>query len=433
MQFPFSRFPILRKIVASAGILGLGTALAQAITMMAAPILSRLFGPEQIGLFGTFLGLTVLFTATPCLNLQQAILLERDELAVAKIVCICVAATGLTTSVFIVGLVIVYVWLPKLLQPEVLEVLVLFGPLSVVISGVYWINHFLNLRRGNVRALAHYQVSRSVVSTIAQLLFFPLGTFGLALGQTLGQGIGILRLAAQNGAVLRESIKELVHFEDLLGIALKFKRFALFGAPQSFLNAIAAGIPTVLIASLFDGTQAGLFWLAYRVFGLPNQIIAESLRSSFYQNMAVSYRSTGDVWDELVHGTIMCGLICAPFALLLLFGGPSLFVLVFGTAWRGAGVFAQYMAIAWLVQLTSVPATVALTILQLQGPYLAMEAVAMIFRLGAFGLAQHFYKNDAATAVGFYSFATFAYSATLVIFGLCAAKWRARSSPDWIA
>lgn len=402
------------RVFSSAGTLGVGTGVAQGVTVLASLVISRIFEPSQIGAFGAYLGLVMLIAASPCLNFQQCILLEQKEEGVEGVVALSILVNIALIALVLPVLPALYPLLAHALPHGVAEMLVVLAPLSLAVTGVYTINQFLSLRSGAVRALANYQISRATLTAVFQVMCHAFGAMGLAIGQLAGQSIGLMGLSRRNLAVLSPAAKKLREFGTLSALAVRYKRFALFGAPQSILNAVSAGMPTVIISALFGPAEAGFFWLAFRVLSLPSQVVGESLRGALYQTMGEAHRTSRGMRDELVRGTVLCGGICALFALPVLLAGPWLFATAFGVNWRMAGVFAQIAAIAWLLQNTSIPATVAITIHQRQRFYLGLEIVGTAARLGAFALAAH--GSDATHGVILYSVAGALQAIVTIVF-----------------
>jgi O-antigen/teichoic acid export membrane protein len=195
------------------------------------------------------------------------------------------------------------------------------------------------------------------------------------------------------------SLARLANVRPLLTVAGKYRNFLMFGAPQSFMGALTGGMPTVLMAATYGPAEAGFFWLAYRVFGLPNQIVAESLRGALFQTMAAQRREGISLRRDILRSGGFCGAACLPFSLPLLLAGPALFKFVFGAAWLTAGLYAQITALGWLMQTASIPASVALVIHERQGPYFFLEAVATAARMAAFVVIAH----NPALAVAIYT------------------------------
>ena len=410
------RFPLLKSIIANAGTLGAGATVAQAITVLASPVLSRVYGPVQIGVFGTYLGIATLFAASPCLGFEQSILLERDDKGLDGAIGLCLLANAACLAAFAVVLTLFHAPVELFMHRDAMKLLVLFGPISIALTGILAINQFLSLRVQAVRALARYQIWRAVLSSALQVASFPFRAAGLAGGQLIGQAVGLFDLSRRNIGTLAAGLREIGDIDSLKRLALTYRTFPLYGAPQSLLSALTAGMPTVLLSSLYSQADAGYFWLAYRVFGLPNQIVAESLRGAFYHSLAAAHREGRSLRPELVSGSILCLAACGLFALPILLAGPPLFALVFGEVWRPAGVFAQIAAGAWLAQAASIPSTVAIVVLQRQRFYLTLEVIAAPIRLGAFYFAAQWHRAEFGVLL--YSVASAIYALVIIAYAV---------------
>lgn len=57
-----------------------GTAIAQDLSVLSSPLLTRLYGPEAFGIIAIFTAITGIISVMACLRYEQAIMLpKRDE------------------------------------------------------------------------------------------------------------------------------------------------------------------------------------------------------------------------------------------------------------------------------------------------------------------------------------------------------------------
>ncbi len=56
-----------------------GTALAQAIPILFAPVLTRIYSPEQYGVLATFIGVAAVMTVMATLRLEPAVVLPDER------------------------------------------------------------------------------------------------------------------------------------------------------------------------------------------------------------------------------------------------------------------------------------------------------------------------------------------------------------------
>ena len=76
-----------------------GTTLAQAITILTAPIISRLFAPEAFGVLNVFTSLIGIVAIVICLRYEYAIMLPEDNTDAINIFALClVIAFGISAD-----------------------------------------------------------------------------------------------------------------------------------------------------------------------------------------------------------------------------------------------------------------------------------------------------------------------------------------------
>ena len=105
------RKPAGRSFSGSALLMMGGTALAQAIPLLVAPILTRIYGPEQFGALATFIGLVTVLSVVATLRLAPAIVLPQDDDDAARIVAAALAATLLVVVLLFAGSLLGQAWI----------------------------------------------------------------------------------------------------------------------------------------------------------------------------------------------------------------------------------------------------------------------------------------------------------------------------------
>lgn len=325
-----------------------GAAGAQLINTLAAPLLTRLYDPTQIGQLGLFLAFVQVAVIALSLRYEQAIVLPASHGTAARLVGLALAlvpitslvATGILATLIALGIG-GYGTLPMVAAPLAGVGLAGFGVVGVV---RYWL-----IRQRDYRAVSRVQIVQSVVRAVSQVGFGILGAgvIGLLVGDVLGRVVGL-------GSVVRAAWGSLKAARTTMtvgtrAVAREFWRFPAFGAPSSMLNAVAASLPVPLLAGVYGLPIAGQFALVQRVLGLPLNVIGTSVGDAMLGRMSEQARSDPaaalPLFRRLAFALAGIGV---PAAIVLAVIGPDLFALAFGTPWRDAGTVAALMA-PWLV------------------------------------------------------------------------------------
>ena len=325
-----------------------GSAAGQVITVVASPIITRLYGPSELGLFSVFTTTALLLNATNSMRYEMAIPVAEDEETAGQLVWLCfalVAAFSLLLSGAVWG------WgqqFCRLVRVPGLVPHLWLMPFTVAAAGVYEALNFYAIRRQDFGPLAQSRIMQGVSQSAIQvgLGLLGAGTFGLVSGDLLGRIASSLRLAWSGGF---KSIFLTFRPEGIKTAAVTFVRFPKFMAGASILNLAAIQLPFLLIPGIFGADSAGHYFLAYRTLFLPASFVGAAISQVFLGEAAERVRDG----DPLKHLTTKIFLILSavylPVYTISFAGAGVLFPAVFGMRWMEAGRYAQVLAPMTLV------------------------------------------------------------------------------------
>lgn len=352
-----SEFPgALRSIrsslfVADVGKLASGTLLAQFVALTASPILTRLFTPEEFGVYGLIVAMMMILAVFATLRLElliPTVTSPSDGLRLMQLMFLTSSAVGL----FVLAIIAVF-------QSE-LEILlslpsdgagalyclpVLLISLSVFSGFRGWC-----VRQGNFSQIGTAQVIRSGGMVAASILLGLVGLFkipGLALG--VGHAIGQII----SPLVLLRSLSD-HHRRVLLTISwpkvwavVKSNSKTISAIFTSQLFAAAHGrIPILVIAACYGPVQAGFYALSERVVGAPTALVSRSIGDVFRNRAAKAFRSGKSFHGLLLNVVGLTFLLSiVPFTIVLLVL-PSQMATIFGAGWEPAGFTIMMLSIS---------------------------------------------------------------------------------------
>jgi O-antigen/teichoic acid export membrane protein len=144
-------------------------------------------------------------------------------------------------------------------------------------------------------------------------------------------------------------------------------------------------VPLIFSAKLFGAETTGQMGLALTALALPMSLFGESTGQAYYAEIAkIGRKNASEIYDLTKDITKKLFLISMLPFLVLLFGGPFLFDLVFGKPWREAGVFASILAIYLLTQFVSSPLVNALSVFEKQFMFLQINILRSLIIIGIF-------------------------------------------------
>lgn len=386
-----------------------GTASAQLIMVAAAPLLTRLYNPQDFGLLAVYSALLALFSVNSSLRYQLAIPLPACEQEAADVVVlslICVVSVTLLTTMLVFFTRGYFAELMGL--PSIADYLWLL-PVGVAFVGAYQTFNYWALRRKAYRSIASTRIKQTLTTLTIQLLGYKTGALALIAGQAGGQGMGSYTLAKT--ALARPELREW-RWPAVWTAAKRYRKFPYFSTWDAFFNTAGAQLPPLMFAALFSTSAAGLYALADRVLAVPMAIVGDAVGKVFLSSAAEAHRA-GRIGSLVlgVHKKLV--VLALPPTLVLFIAGPQLFVLIFGEEWQQAGVFAKWMA-PWLyVVFVTSPLSTLFAILEKQRQGLVFQVILISMRVAAISLGA-FYEDVVLTVILFSLASTFCWFFLLI-------------------
>ncbi|WP_303905157.1 oligosaccharide flippase family protein [Thiohalomonas denitrificans] len=411
------------RFARSVSILAGGTAVGQGIVILASPLLTRLYGPEDFGLLAVYTALLGITTVVSSLRYQLAIPLpESDEEAAHVVALSLLVVLGMALLTALATFLFRHTIAEALNAPALADFLWLL-PVGVLLTGIYQVFNYWAIRTGAFSAVARTKLMQGFSMVGVQLAGFTLGPLALLLGQVTGHAAGVTGLGTL-AVRQRWNVFKRVRLPGIGQAARRYKHFPLFSTWGSVFNAVGQQLPFLLLAALFSSGAAGVYLLAQRVLTAPMGLIGKGIADVFFSSAAEARRNgvlgdlVADIHEKLAH-------IAMPPTLILALAGPEIFAIAFGQEWRQAGLFAQWMAPWGYLVLVTSPLSTLFSVLEkqfhemlFQGLLLGTRLVALLF--GA-------YLGDVLIAVALFSLSSAACYLVFLI-------WLMRASGnDWTA
>ena len=363
-----------------------GTAGAQALSALAAPLLARLFTPGDYGMLAVYSSLLALVSVVACLRYELAIPLPESEQDAADLVGVCLLCVGLA-SVLSSGVVLVWgeVACVRLGVPRLAGYMWLL-PVGVLLGGLYTTFNYWCTRTKRFGTIANTRWKQSLAAILIQCGAFKLGALALLLGQVAGQSAGALSLARP---VYRLSVFKRVSIPGLGAVIRRYRRFPLYSLGAGLANTGSLQLPPLMFAAFFGSSSAGIYALSYRILQLPMTLVGNAIGQVFFANAVEARRDgfLGKLVADLHRKLAYLGL---PPSLILIFSGPELFAFVFGEEWRMAGECARWLA-PWLyLVFVSSPMSTLFSVVERQDQSLTFQLVLLVARCGAIVLGAQF-------------------------------------------
>ncbi|NPV51825.1 MAG: oligosaccharide flippase family protein [Candidatus Methanofastidiosum sp.] len=343
-----------------------GTAGAQAIAYVLSPIISRLFTPEDFGIFGSFSAVTGIIGALLTLDYSQASMLPKEKHDAINLFCLSVISTIIITfiasSISIIKPSIFY----DLTKTRGSWPLLLFL-MTLLIEGINQASQAWAVRSKAFKTTSASQIIRSIGSSGSRIFLGILrtGSLGLIisnLSANLLASINLVQIVKLDLKSLRSTIK----LEKMKILAKEYIDFPLYSASQNFINAISSGLPVLLITKFYGLSPAGAYAFGVAILQAPMNLVLTALRQVLFQK-ACEYQYEGKgILLLFIRTVIVLFAIAFIPSLILLIWAPHIFTLIFGARWQLAGILARSLIIWMLFVFCNLPAVIFARIIRIQ-------------------------------------------------------------------
>ncbi len=317
-----------------------GTTISQALPIAISPILTRIYTPEDFGVFALFIAISSIFGSIANARYDLAIMLPKKDEDAINIFALGFIITTIFSFFLLIIIFLFNIQIIKLLNNEEVGSWLYFIPFVVFFTGIYNLLNYFNNRKQYYKDIANSIIIKSVIAAIIQLIigFLKNGPTGLITGQILSQMFA-------NSVLLKNIIKNKVlvshiKFIKIIANAKRYRNFPKFSMLAIFANTLSYHLTNILISSLYSVATLGFYSLVQRVLGAPSALIGISISQVFYQEASSEKQKTGMAIHTFKTTLKKLILIAIPSFIILYFIVEDLFAFVFGEEWRVAGKYA---------------------------------------------------------------------------------------------
>lgn len=334
----------------SIGLLFSGTVAAQLVTLLASPVLARVFPPGDFGVLAGFVGMVSIGSIFVTGRYEWAIVPARSRATSIHVM-------RLTLLVALAMSVLAGVLFPFLPQSAALpsRMLLALG-LSVFMVAAERVISASLTRAGAFRALALNRIIQSGATVALQLVagMMGLGAWGLVGGQLLGQAAAMF--AARRGTDVKRILRlDPRSISVYLSLAAKLRRYPMMVLPGSVANEGVNQLPLFVVLSAYGAESAGLMAMVQRLITAPVSLVATAVGEVFRSEAARSFRERGHCVTVLLRYLSWTAAAAAALSIAMYLVGGRVLAVLFGPQWAGVESIAQVMAVLMFGQILALP------------------------------------------------------------------------------
>lgn len=337
------------KFLASFSLLASGSIIAQLIAMLISPLTTRFFTPEQFGEFALFSTAVSLFGPIITMKYDMAIITAKSEEETHALIKLCflisimlsIICAGLYTAFFING--------ENLEITPSISMFIIFILLFAYGVNNIFISH--NNKNGLYGLISSVTVIKSMTNNILIIItgLLNFGVYGLVISQIFSTLAGINKQSKDVRNNL-DSFKA-VNVSSIKRVFIKNKNQLLFNAPAALVTTTIYSSINLFIQSMYSVWELGLYSLSYRVLGIPFSVISANIARVYFDSASKENVEKGSYRNTFIKTLIILASTIIPLILFLALLSPLAFSLVFGEAWKDAGLYVQLLAPMFAVRL----------------------------------------------------------------------------------
>jgi len=335
-----------------------GTTIAQAIPIAISPILTRLYTPEDFGVFALYVAVFSVFGSVANAKYELAIMLPKKDEDAINVMALGFIINIILTLFLLLMVIVFHDNFLNLLGNKDISPWLYFIPVSVFLTGCFNLLNYFNNRLKYYKDLAKVNVAKSIAMAIVQFSmgFLKFGAMGLISGQIVSQIVSNTKLLF-NIKKLNLFIK--IKKVKIIALAKRYKDFPKYKTPSSILDIFTLQTPYIFLPQLFNLSMSGSYFFANRIISIPSGLIATSISQVYFQKISKYYQKN-EIYTFFKNTTIKLFSISIILALIIYFLSPIMFDIIFGNKWKLSGEIASLLSVIFFVRFIVSPISVTL-------------------------------------------------------------------------
>jgi O-antigen/teichoic acid export membrane protein len=332
-----------------------GTVIGAIISFALTPVFTRMFSPEEFGLFYLYLSIVNSLPTLMTGRYDQALMLPKSDNEAA--------------SIFVGSLLISFTlclllfWFSFLFGDQIGQLLnnsdiVFWFPFCVVVIFMVSFNLLVSFWLVRKKAFLGSAKNKVVQSTSVSAWTFGAGSNSYSNGLIVGDLMGKVTLFFFGFYQLWKTEFKGVKLSLMVKGLKKYRDFPIYNAIPSLLDKFSLNMPVMIISSFYNVAINGFINLPRQILGTPLALISASLSQVYFQNIVEKKNDNKLIVPQLLKAIKVLSGIAIIFLVVVLLCSEEVFAFVFGEEWRVAGTYAKILSFAIAIKFVVSPLSV---------------------------------------------------------------------------
>lgn len=379
----------MRKIIYRTLKLGAGTIVAQIISLVSIPIISRIYNPSEYGHLTLILSVTAILIPIATFRIETLIVVsETDEEAAELLIISTKIALWVSASLFVVTFVDYFIFKNSTFAQAFILSLLFSMVLLAQSLGVLMVQVALRAHRD--ADIAKSSVMQNLAISLAQIgtgIWNPSANV-LISSYLGGRIVGVWPLWKETRKILGKSSGDSRRTID------KYKKQFTESSPlvlASVIDSAILGLPIIVISTQFGLKYSGYIGITQTILTVPITLIGGAFGSVILSEISSNSRNNQESSNKndtmiktFTKYLIYLAIIFISVTLLL---GSTIFNLLFNENWSEAARLVKYLAVPYGISLLWQPLMSVYFARRQWRKYLNVSIFRLVFASGAASLA----------------------------------------------
>lgn len=335
------------------------TLVAQAITILLSPVLTRLYSPEDFGVYSLYMAIISLIIVYATGRYEFAISIAKTDKESTNLFKLVILLSLFSSILIALLIALLGDKFNILLGFEKYPTILYYVPLTIVFLGIMQgLNYYYN-RQKNFSSISAAKILQSV-GTGSSSIGFAYMNFH-TLGMIWANILGIVLANIYN--ISRTKLWRIFYFskadiKELKEVALKYKNYPLWNSTSAFFDVLALQAPILILGRFFSEAVVGFYSLTVRVVGLPITIISSAVAQVYLSEIAEKENKGEPIGEMVKKAAKMLAIIGIFPTIFLIIFSPFLFKILFGEEWILSGELATILAFSYYAKFIVSPLSV---------------------------------------------------------------------------
>ncbi len=321
-----------------------GTTVAQIIPIVFAPVLSRLYAPEDFGIFALCMAIVSFLSIISTGRYELAIMLPKRE---GDALSIAILSVLIVTVISITMFLLLWIFYEQIiLYDGNLEISkwLYFILLMVFFMGTYQTLNYWTTRKKQYKTLAITSTIQKAVMVFTNL-FIGINrqsSSGLIVGALSGQCVANSGLAWHVWKHDRKKIRSIT-WDSIKRNATIYKRFPIYSMPYSLIGIFSSRFIVFALSAIGFVQVAGFVDFSRSILNVPIALLSSAIGQVFFQEASFSM-DTHRIEQIVMKLLIRITELFTPLFIFFVVWSSDIFKVAFGAKWSDAGVYAAALA-----------------------------------------------------------------------------------------